>query len=749
MHICIVTTEYLPGPGGGVATYTATMAKFLVKAGHTVTVVVKQEGPDCPWPVPDSGPLRVIPVPMINEASGHSIWDDPDLYANEMIHLRCYAGVFAKKVAQRLPEIHAETPIDLVLSQDVEAPTYLLQNERMLFNKMAEVPFVVFIHSPHRQIQLFNDGSLYERHDYHRMLYEEQSMALADGLIAASQYMKDQMIAQMGFTEADIRLIPLPLGEVPQGEEKAARSKKAEAHRLIYAGRIEPRKGVDYLLRAFAKIAPRYPDLILELAGRDTQHPALGKPCSEVFLKPVPKAIRKRIRFLGPVPREQLWRRYRKADIGVVPSLWEPFSFTCQEMMACGLPVVATVEGGMAEMIDSPQHGFLCDAHGVDALATSLEAALETPAADLKHIGQSARQRIFDYCDNTTILEATQSYFEQVIEANRDAFKQSHRFTVPSNLPFGDHPLSEEHPAKRHPTPAKIDRIAVVVTCYNLGAYLDECIQSLEAQERISPYIYIVNDGSTETTTLEALDRFRSRPCLEVLDFVNGGLPVARRRGAEIALSAGYPALMFIDADDAIEPSYLRKAVEVLNRHPEAGAVNAWTHTVGLMNTYWIPPHSQFPLLLAECMSTPAAVIRAEAYAAAGGVSPEMKYAFEDWEFWIALCETGYALLTIPEPLLRYRMRDGSMSREYRIATREHGRRAILRRHADLHRRFSTEVQLLTEGYVYFEQAKLVDQQNPAENQPPQAPPKKKVPLDKVIYRFFKRRIDRLKKRTG
>ena len=41
MHICIVTTEYLPGPGGGVATYNAIISQLLVQAGHEVTVVVK------------------------------------------------------------------------------------------------------------------------------------------------------------------------------------------------------------------------------------------------------------------------------------------------------------------------------------------------------------------------------------------------------------------------------------------------------------------------------------------------------------------------------------------------------------------------------------------------------------------------------------------------------------------------------------------------------------------------------------
>lgn len=778
MHICIVTTEYLPGPGGGVATYTHIMARLLIEAGHEVTVVVKQEGAECPWELPASGPLRVVPVPMVNRESGRSIWDDPDLYANEMIHLRCYAGVFAREVARRLPELHRERPFDLVLSQDVEAPTYLIQNERMLFNTMAEVPFIVFIHSPHRQIQLFNDASLYGRHDYHRVLYEEQSMALAVGLIAASQYMKDQMVAQMGFAEEAIQVIPLPLGTVPEvaleknsvlpaeargrdapaPETRASRpleagepqSSENPPRRLVYAGRIEPRKGLEYLLRAFAEIAPRHPELVLDLVGRDTLHPALGKTCSKVFLKPVPAELRKRVRFLGAVPREELWQLYREADLGVVPSRWEPFSFTCQEMMASGLPVVATTEGGMAEMIEAGQHGFLCPAHDVEALAEKIILALDKPLDELEQFGQAARKRIFDYCDNDRILAETLDYFQRIIDSNRASFAEHKRFRVPANLPYGDHPLREPHPAAAREAAAKIDRIAAIVTCYNLGAYLDECIHSLESQRRISPYIYIVNDGSTDAGTLTALERFRNRACIEVLDFPNGGLPVARQRGARAALEGGYPALMFIDADDAIEPTYLAKAVEVLNRHPEAGAVNAWTHTVGLMHTYWIPPHSQFPLLLAECLSTPAAVIRAEAYEAAGGVCADLKYAFEDWDFWIALCKTGYALLTIPEPLLRYRMREGSMSQEYLFATREHGRREILRRHADLHQRFASEVQLLTEGYVYFEQAKLRQQESDFQAQASfpggQRPREKKVPLNKKIYRFFKKRIDRAKR---
>ena len=745
MHVCLVATEYLPGPGGGVATYTSILARLLVDAGHRVTVLVKQANDDLPR-FEEEGGLRVRRVPLLNPASGKSIWEEPDLFANEMIHLRTYVGVFAREVSRLLPEIHAEDPLDLILSQDVEAPTYLFQSERFLFNRMAEVPVVVFIHSPHRQIQYFNEESIYDRAEYHRVYYEEQSMALADGLIAASDYMKRDMMDRMGFPDEAIRVIPLPLGEVPA---EAAPLAGETGRRLVYAGRLEPRKGVEVLVRAFAALAPAEPDLHLDLIGADRDHGPSGKSFSDFLGKFLPESVRGRVHFHGPMPRAEIWARYRAADLGVVPSLWEPFSFACQEMMATGLPVVATTEGGMAEMIEDGVSGFLCPAFDPQALADRIREALGKSGEELTAMGERARARIGRFCENRAVVGDTADYFEEVIERTKREFRERGRFPVPANLPFGNRALAAPHPAAAFGSPARVEKVAAVVTCYNLGEYLEECVGSLLRQEEVVPHVIVVNDGSTDPATLGILDSFRDRAEVEVLDFPNGGLPVARRRGAEAAWRNGFEALLFVDADDWIESDYLRKAREVLDRHPEAGAVNAWTHTIGLMHTYWIPHHSQFPQLLAECLSTPPALVRREAYEAAGGVSPRLKYSYEDWDFWVAICRAGYALLTIPEPLTRYRMRTGSMSQEYRWVTREHGRREMLDRHRDLIGEYGREALLLVEGYWYRDQSKppevrVVEKEVRVEVPVPPPPP---VPWDKKIYRFFRDRVFRRRKR--
>ena len=734
MHIAIVTTEYLPGRGGGVATYHSILAQLLVEAGLEVTVLVKHLDDDLPLEE-DHGPLQIRRIPLVDPHTGISLWQQPDPYTNEMLHLRTYVGVFAREVARWLPGIHAWKPIDLVLSQEVEAPTYLLQNERLLFHRMAEVPFVVFVHSPHRSVQFFNEDSIYDRAEYHRVYYEEQSMALADRLLAASQYQLDEVFRDLGYPTDRTAVIPYPLGRVPPLEEPLPRPPALDPnHRhLVYAGRIEMRKGLMPLMEAFASLAADHPDLHLHLLGAHCHHAPLDRPVQEILLRRLPPALRGRVIFHGPVPREEIWAYFRHATLGVVPSLWEPFSFVAQEMMACALPVLATREVGLTELLEEGRSVFRCEGRDSAALAAELSRVLALPAEERAVVGREGHRAILAACNNEKVVRKTVDFFAETIEATRRSFARESRFPVPSNLPWGQRPLREAHPALAFPPPRTVRRVAVVLPCYNLGPYLNEAVESLRSQEGVVPEIFVVNDGSTERGTLEVLGRLRQSNDLRVLDTPNQGLPRARQHGAGVALEAGVDALVFLDADDWLKPSYLRKAVEILNRHPEAGAVNAWTDTIGLMDTYWIPPHSQFPLLLAECLSTPPAVVRREAYERAGGFSPALSYAYEDWDLWIALCRAGYALLTIPEPLIVYRMREGSMSHRYNPATREHGRRALLARHGDLLSTYGSEVLLLVEGYGYRERRRADAIQQAA------ARAKPIPPLDKRIYRSLRR----------
>ena len=688
---------------GGLGTYSMILPRLLKAAGHEVVVITKYFRGAPRYEVCDG--VHVYRLDHYYEWTGSTQHVDDELFSNEMNALRSYTGVFARMVARRLPALHEKHQFDVVISQELEAPTLYLQERKLLFNELSELPFILFIHSPHSQIQVFNEDSTFDRHEYHRILYEKEALSLADGLIAASAFMKGRLQEEMGFPDEAIEVIPLPVGDVPEHREGSAVPRKEGERRLIYSGRIETRKGVELLIRTVVPLLEQHSHVTLHLCGRDTEHPPLGRSFTEHLIsKRIPAAVRERIFFRGYIPRSQLWAEYRAADVGVVPSLWEPFSYVCQEMMACGLPILASRGGGMPEMMGEGA-GWFCEAGEEESLQSALETVLSATDSELQAKGLEAKARIHAYCDNQAVLEKTLSYVERVQAARKAELAAAGRFKVPANFPFGDRPLREPHPMAGRPLPP-VERVGAVIPCYNLGNYLDECIESLVRQSRPPEQIFVVDDGSTDKRTREVLESYAGHAIVKVLHFKNGGLPVARNRGAEAALADGCDTLIFIDADDWVESEYLEKATEVLQRHPEVGVVTAWTHTIGLMHTYWVPPQTQYPFLLVECTATPPALVRARVFEEAGGFSPDQAYAYEDWDFWIAATKAGYAMLTIPEPLIRYRMRSESVSRLYTSVTREHGRRHMIRHHRDLYERYLEEVLLLEHSLRYVEETR-------------------------------------------
>jgi glycosyltransferase involved in cell wall biosynthesis/GT2 family glycosyltransferase len=687
---------------GGVGTYATIMPATLAKAGHDVTLLTKQcEGAPVYETIDGYAVHRLV---TDHPWTGDEAKADDELFSLEMHSLRSYVGIFAREVQRKIAQLHAEHPFDVVLAQDVEAPTWLAQDRRMVLGELLELPFVIFVHSPHWQIQHFNGDSIYDRHEYHRHLYEKEVMSLADGIIVASRSMEAEVMRDIGPVASRVRRIPLPHGSIPAQANFDKRLGNADSQsecRIVFSGRIELRKGVEDLFEAVIPLMEEDPRVTLHMLGKDTPHPTLSGTVGESLLRRyVGPELRGRVVFRGWMPREELWAEYAKATLGVVPSPWEPFSFACQEMMACGTPIVATQTGGMADMISNGVNGLLCEAGNPDKLHDALRIAINADEATRRGWAYNAAISIRSMCDNDRIADETVAFLKQVVGWNRKSMAKNGRIPVPGNLPFGDQPARNLRKVwKTKP----VRKVGVIVPCYNLGAYLAECLDSVARQDCADLRImtYVVDDGSDAPETLEALSAAKKRPRVEVLRFRNAGLPAARNRGAIAAIGQACDALLFLDCDDWIEPSLVGKAAAVLDRHPECGAVTAWTHSVGRMHTYWAPPHPQFPFLLAECMSTPPALVRRDAFMDVGGVHEDMRYAYEDWDFWISIAKAGHSILTIPEPLIVYRMREGSMSSMYNFRTREHGRRAMTERHEDLFRRYARDVALLQDGLYY------------------------------------------------
>ena len=86
-----------------------------------------------------------------------------------------------------------------------------------------------------------------------------------------------------------------------------------------------------------------------------------------------------RVRLVGAVPREEMGRWYRSADVLVAAPWYEPFGLTPLEAMACGVPVIGTAVGGIRDTVVDGRTGDLVPARDPHALATAIQEAARRP----------------------------------------------------------------------------------------------------------------------------------------------------------------------------------------------------------------------------------------------------------------------------------------------------------------------------------------------------------------------------------
>lgn len=148
----------------------------------------------------------------------------------------------------------------------------------------------------------------------------------------------------------------------------------------------DKRKGFDYLNRALNKIKATYPELKdkIELT-------IFGASYSEDI-----EILSFKTHFLGKLNDEHsLALSYSAADIFVTPSLEDNLPNTIMESLSCGTPVVGFKTGGIPDMIEHKQNGYLAEYKSVDDLAQGIYWMLEDKKR-LIDMGQNARQKVLD-----------------------------------------------------------------------------------------------------------------------------------------------------------------------------------------------------------------------------------------------------------------------------------------------------------------------------------------------------------------
>jgi len=180
---------------------------------------------------------------------------------------------------------------------------------------------------------------------------------------------------------------------------------------LIYAGRFTPEKKLDVLLEAVRLLGSSYH--LIVVGG--------GAPASS----PLPQQAN--VTQL-PFKRDQrqLARLLASCDLLVHPGDCETFGLIVLEAMACGLPVVATNGGGVAELVDT-ETGILAEPNSVDSLAGAIEAIY---GRDMRRMGEAARRKAAEHYDWNEILPQVLRRYDGLLGNPRRALTAPERICV-------------------------------------------------------------------------------------------------------------------------------------------------------------------------------------------------------------------------------------------------------------------------------------------------------------------------------
>ena len=206
----------------------------------------------------------------------------------------------------------------------------------MLATRMASISYSITIHGPH----IFFDPT-------HWALREK--VKYSSFIACISHYCESQMMLFSEQTDWD-RFNIVHCGINP--EQFAYTEVKEQARKLLYTGRLAVEKGLPILFESLKLLKEQGYDYELTLVGDGEDRLYLEQLASEM-------GIDDRLIFTGFAGQDEVRKYLLESDIFVLPSFAEGVPVSLMEAMSCGIPVISTYVGGIAELIKSEETGLL------------------------------------------------------------------------------------------------------------------------------------------------------------------------------------------------------------------------------------------------------------------------------------------------------------------------------------------------------------------------------------------------------
>lgn len=202
-------------------------------------------------------------------------------------------------------------------------------------------------------------------------------------------------------------------------------------------------------------------------------------------------------------------------------------------------------------------------------------------------------------------------------------------------------------------------KVSAIITCHDLGEFIDECVASVVSQDVPELEIIVVDDSSTDPRTLEVLNRLPVKyRNLRVIRTEHRNVSLARNSG--FVRSSGQ-FILFVDGDDMLGEKFLSTTVCALEARPNCGVVYTDLKLIGLETGTWVTGPALFPQeIYFDNYLQYCSLIRRSVIETYGGFNHNL-FSRADWDFWIKLHMNGVRFLKAPGVYALYRKRGNSM----------------------------------------------------------------------------------------
>ena len=233
----------------------------------------------------------------------------------------------------------------------------------LFLTRRLSVPVVYTAHHTYYQQSSYIPGQRWKKIFFH---LEKLGYGRADRIVCVSPSTRKVLVEKYHVEERACSVVANGVDGTRFFDSHSERIRKS----LLFIGRLEARKGIDFLMKAMPLVKARCPEARLFIVGEGNLRAWVERTIRE-------QGLQGNVTMLGVLPDELVPRWYNRVEVVVVPSIFEGFGLNAAEAMACGTPVIATDVDGLRDVVDHNVNGRLVEYGNVHELSEALAFLLQ------------------------------------------------------------------------------------------------------------------------------------------------------------------------------------------------------------------------------------------------------------------------------------------------------------------------------------------------------------------------------------